>query len=144
MAQPHWRRDVIAHRLLTVDDERVYREAERGFGLLKELISRVHFVPIKTDFRAGRGPQPLMRREVLASLTPAAKGERPQIGTVLVFVCEDVVDGFVCPSHGTYRDEHDYARGSTCNVLFGGGRGRDGEREGRQGFQRGSIGFAQK
>ena len=90
------RRDVIAHRLLTVDDERVYREAERDFGLLKELISRVHFVPIKTDFRAGRGPQPLMRREVLASLTPAAKGERPQIGTVLVFVCEDVVDGFVC------------------------------------------------
>ena len=46
------RRDVIAHGLLTVDDERVYREAERDFGLLVELISRVYFVPIKTDFGA--------------------------------------------------------------------------------------------
>ena len=44
------RRDVIAHRLLTVDDERVYREAERDFCLLVELISRVYFVPIKPGF----------------------------------------------------------------------------------------------
>ena len=90
------RRDVIAHRLLTVDDERVYREAERDFCLLVELISRVYFVPIKTDFGAGLSPEPLMRREVVASLPPTGKGERPQIGTCLVFVCEDVVDGFVC------------------------------------------------
>ena len=90
------RRDVIAHKLLTVDDERVYREAERDFGSLEELISRVYFVPITTDFRAGRGAQPLMRIEVLHKLTPAVAGERPRIGTSIVFVFEDLVDGFVC------------------------------------------------
>ena len=90
------RRDVIAHKLLTVDDERVYREAERDFGSLEELISRVYFVPITTDFRAGRGAQPLMRMEVLHKLTPAVAGERPRIGTSIVFVFEDLVDGFVC------------------------------------------------
>ena len=90
------RRDVIAHQLLTVDDERVYREAERDFGSLEELISRVHFAPITTDFRAGRGAAPLMRTEALDKLTPVVGGERPRIGTCIVFVFEDVVDGFVC------------------------------------------------
>ena len=90
------RRDVIAHKLLTVDDERVYREAERDFGLLEELISRVYFVPIKTDFGAGRGAAPLMRVEVLDKLTPSVGGERPRIGTSVVFVFEDLADGFVC------------------------------------------------
>ena len=90
------RRDVIAHQLLTVDDERVYREAERDFGSLEELISRVYFAPIKTDFGAGRGAGPLMRTEILNKLAPVVGGERPRIGTCVVFVFEDVVDGFVC------------------------------------------------
>ena len=90
------RRDVIAHQLLTVDDEMVYREAERDFGSLEELISRVYFGPITTDFRAGRGAQPLLRLEVLDKLTPAVAGERLRIGTSIVFVFEDLVDGFVC------------------------------------------------
>ena len=90
------RRNVIAHQLLTVDDERVYREAKRDFGSLEELISRVYFVPIKTDFGTGRGASPLMRTEILDKLTPDVGGERPRIGTSVVFVFEDVVDGFVC------------------------------------------------
>ena len=36
-----------------------------------------------------------------------------------------------------------HARDFPCNVLFGGGRGRDGSREGRHGFQGGRVGFAQ-
>lgn len=90
------RRDVIAHQLLTVDDGRVFREAERDFGSLEELISRVYFAPIKTEFRAGRGASPLMRMGILKKLLPVVNGERPQIGASVVFVFEDVVDGFVC------------------------------------------------
>ena len=90
------RRDVIAHQLLTVDDRRVYREAERDFYSLQEFVSRVYFAPIKTNFSAGRGATPLFRLEVLNRLTPAVGGERPRIGTSIVFVFEDVVDGFVC------------------------------------------------
>ena len=40
----------MAHQLLTVDDDWVYREAERDFGLLGDLIARVYFVAIKTNF----------------------------------------------------------------------------------------------
>jgi uncharacterized protein with HEPN domain len=90
------RRDVIAHQLLTVDEERVFREAKRDFGSLEELISRVYFAPIKTEFRAGRGASPLMRTEIIKKLIPGVGGERPRIGTSVVFVFEDVVDGFVC------------------------------------------------
>lgn len=90
------RRDVIAHQLLTVDDLRVYQEAERDFCSLQELISRVYFAPIKTNFNAGRGATPLFRREVVNRLSPAVGGERPRIGSFLVFVFEDVVDGFWC------------------------------------------------
>ena len=89
------RRDVIAHQLLTVDDERVHREAERDFDSLEELISRVYFAPIKSDFRAGLGAGPLMRREAFDKLTPV-RDKRPRIGTSIVFVYDDVVDGFVC------------------------------------------------
>ena len=100
------RRDVIAHQLLTVDDDRVYHEAERerdfGFPVavhaLQELLSRVHFAPIRTDFGSGRGACPLLRTEALNKLSPSAHGERPQIGTSIVFVFEDVpqIDGFLC------------------------------------------------
>ena len=90
------RRDVIAHQLLTVDDRRVYREAERDFYSLQEFISRVYFAPVKTNLRAGRGATPLLRTEVLNRLTPVVGGERPRVGTSLVFVFEDVGDGFLC------------------------------------------------
>ena len=110
--------------MLTVDDERVYREAERDFGLLVELISRVYFVPIKTDFGAGRSLEPLIRGEVVASLPPTAKGERPQIGTCLVFVYEDVVDGFVCLRMG--RTETNTIMFAPHRAMYFGVAGVDG------------------
>ena len=111
------RRDVIAHQLLTVDDERVYREAERDFGLLWQLVSRVYFAPIKTDFGAGRGTQPLMRTDILNNLAPTMAGERPRIGNSIVFVFEDVVDGVVWIRIG--RTENDkIALGSSRPMYF--------------------------
>ena len=111
------RRDVIAHQLLTVDDERVYREAERDFGLLEQLISRVYFAPIKTDFGAGRGAAPLMRMDILNNLAPVTQGERPRIGNSIVFVFEDAVDGLVWVRMG--RTENDkIALGSSRPMYF--------------------------
>ena len=89
------RRDVIAHQLLTIDDDRVYREAERDFGLLEQFISRVYFAPVRTDFRSGRGTQPLFQTEILHKLAPTRHGERPRIGNSIVFVFDDIADGFV-------------------------------------------------
>ena len=82
------RRDVIAHQLLTIDDDRVYREAERDFGLLEQFISRVYF-------GSGRGTQPLFRTEILDNLARIRRGDRPRIGNSIVFVFDDVVDGLV-------------------------------------------------
>lgn len=89
------RRDVIAHRLLTVDDERVYHEAERDFGSLDELLSKVYFVPVKTDLGKGEGFSPLLRADALRNLAPSLHGRTPNLGESLIFVCEDKVDGFL-------------------------------------------------
>ncbi len=59
------RRDVIAHQLLTVDDQRVWDEARRDFGSLYEMLSRVHFAPVKSDLDAGRGISPMFNGAVV-------------------------------------------------------------------------------
>ena len=89
------RRVVIAHRLLTVDDEKVYCEAERDFSSLHQLLSKVYFVPVKTDLRAGEGFCPLLRMDALRNLAPSVHGRTPVIGESLIFVCEDKSDGFL-------------------------------------------------
>ena len=68
------RRIVIAHRLLTVDDERVYRETVRDFGSLHELLSRVYFVPIKSDLASGVSFSPFLRADVVRRLPPVVHG----------------------------------------------------------------------
>ena len=90
------RRDVIAHRLLTVDNERVYREAERDFSSLQELLSRVYSAPTKADFGSGMAPGCLLRTDALNKLMPTVHGDCPRIGNSLVLVFEDVVDGLLC------------------------------------------------
>ena len=89
------RRDVIAHRLLTVDDERVHREVERDFGSLDELLSKIYFVPVKTDLGKDEGFSPLLRADALRNLAPSLHGRTPSLGESLIFVCEDKVDGFL-------------------------------------------------
>ena len=89
------RRDVIAHRLLTVDDNRVYMEAVRDFGLLDQLLSKVYFVPVKTTFASNKGFMPLFKARILRRLAPSRAGEIPSIGQSLIFVCEDIDEGIV-------------------------------------------------
>ena len=111
------RREVLAHRLLTVDDERVYREAERDFGALYELLSRVYFAPIKTNLIAGEGVCPLLRADALRRLAPSADGRTPEIGSSLVFVCEDSKKGFLAFRVG---------RSESNTILLAGPPGRVG------------------
>ena len=108
------RRDVIAHQLLTVDDQRIHREAARDFGSLHELLSRVYFVPVKTDFRVGRAFNLMLKADALRRLSPAEEGRKPTIGESLIFVCEDEKRGFVALRAG---------RSTGNRILFAGPRG---------------------
>lgn len=89
------RRDVIAHQILTVDEQRVYDETKRDFHSLYSLISRVYFVPTKTDLDNEVGFQPLFRTELIKDLTPAKVGESMRPGNSLIFICDDATHGFL-------------------------------------------------
>ena len=90
------RRDVLAHRLLMIDDERVHREARRDFESLYQLLSRVYFAPIKTNFEGGRGsPQVILKAEKIRQLRPAEPGNQTAVGESVVFVYEDEERGFI-------------------------------------------------
>ena len=90
------RRGVIAHQLLTVDDQRVYQEAVRDFKPLYQLLSYVCFVPVKTDIENDQTEfSPMIKTKWIEGLTPANAGERPKIGTALTFICDDESLGFV-------------------------------------------------
>ena len=105
------RRIVLAHRLLTIDDERIYREARRDFGVLFELLSRVYFVPVKTDWDAGKWSSPILKVDVMHRLAPSTDGRTPEIGSSLVFICEDSKRGFL-----TFR----MGRSENNTLLFAG------------------------
>ena len=100
------RRDVIAHNLLTVDDQRIHREAKRDFGSLHELLSRLYFVPVKTHFEVGRGFSPLLKSEAVRLLSPAEPGRKPTIGQSLIFICEDEKRGFLAYRAGRSAKNH--------------------------------------
>ncbi len=87
------RRTVIAHRLLTVDEEQVYREAARDFGSLHQLLSRIYFAPVKSDLASGGIPSPALKTEIVNSLIPATPGQTPRIGESLIFIFEDKREG---------------------------------------------------
>ena len=108
------RRDVIAHQLLTVDNQRIHREAQRDFDSLHQLLSRVYFVPVKTNLEAGRGFCPMLKTDVVRRLSPAEPGSKPTLGQSLIFVCEDERRGFVAFRTG---------RSANNRILFAGPRG---------------------
>lgn len=97
---PTWReliarRDVIAHRILSVDDARVREEATRDFELLHTLLRNINFVPTKTDMVKGRGFPVMMRAEAIRSLPAVDAGSTAsELGAAVVFVFEDVQHGF--------------------------------------------------
>ena len=90
------RRDVIAHQILSVDDEQVRSEANRDFGSLHKLLSNVFFAPIVSDWGHGRGFSLALRADVLRRL-PAVEpdGHRIGIGESVVLVCEDLQEGLL-------------------------------------------------
>ena len=98
------RRDVIAHRLLTVDDNQVYREAVRDFGSLHKLLSRIHFNPVKTDLMSGKGPEFPFKGDLLRNLAPSKYGQSPSIGESLTFVSEDRLEGLFALRLGRTED----------------------------------------
>ena len=89
------RRDVIAHKLLTVDDEQVYREAVQDFGVLHQMLSSMYFVPVKTDWASNRGFSPRIKPDAIKRLAPLKAGTTPRIGQSLIFICEDEQEGFL-------------------------------------------------
>lgn len=85
------RRDVIAHRLLSMDDNRVFEEARRDFALLHLLLSSIYFSPSITDIRGGRNLSFVSKAELLRQLEPSNLGDSPfNIGSSIVVVFEDV------------------------------------------------------
>lgn len=105
------RRDVIAHQVLTVDDNRVRAEANRDFRVLLSLLENINFVPVMTDHSNGRTFGVQLRAEVLHRL-PAVEPDSDAaavIGGSLIFVCHDAEQGLL-----TYR----LARSPEDRLLF--------------------------
>ncbi|MCY4365784.1 MAG: hypothetical protein OXE17_06130 [Chloroflexi bacterium] len=90
------RRDVIAHKILTLDDDKVRKEADRDFRALCQLLSNIHFAPTVIDLEQGIGPEVAIRSNLLRELAPSEAGQEAFVlGSVLVVVCLDARKGIV-------------------------------------------------
>ena len=98
---PSWksligRRDVIAHQILTLDDNKVRDEADRDFRALCQLLSNVHFSPTIIDLEQGIGPEVVIRSDQLRGLVASEAGQEAfLLGGTLVIVCLDARKGIV-------------------------------------------------
>ena len=90
------RRDVIAHKILTLDDDKVRKEADRDFRALWQLLSNIHFAPTVIDLEQGIGPEVAIRSNQLRELAPSEVGQKAFVlGGALVVVCLDARKGIV-------------------------------------------------
>ncbi len=90
------RRDVIAHRILTLDDVKVREEADRDFRALSQLLSNIHFAPTIIGLEQGIGPRVNFRAEYLRGLVPSEAGQDAFVpGSTAIIVCLDVRKGLV-------------------------------------------------
>ena len=98
---PSWksligRRDVIAHQILTLDDNKVREEANRDFRALCQLLSKIHFAPTIIDLEQGIGPEVVIRSNQLRGLAESEAGQEAFLpGGALVVVCLDTRKGIV-------------------------------------------------
>lgn len=84
------RRDVIAHKILTIDDDRVRDEADQDFRMLYSLLRNISFVPKMTDVTNGSGIEVLFRVDELHRLPPITPGSNvTAIGASLILVHDD-------------------------------------------------------
>ena len=90
------RRDVIAHKILTLDDDKIRKEADRDFRALCQLLSNIHFAPTVIDLEQGIGPEVAIRSNQLRKLAPSEAGQKALVlGGALVVVCLDARKGIV-------------------------------------------------
>ena len=90
------RRDVIAHKILTLDDDKVRKEADRDFRALRKILSNIHFAPTVIDLEQGIGPDVAIRSNQLRALAPSEAGQKGFVlGSTLVVVCLDARKGIV-------------------------------------------------
>lgn len=98
------RRAVIAHRLLSIDDKRVHKEADRDFRDLYGLIRRIEFAPVIINMKTGAPPGLHLKGSVLRELPVVRPGQQPQIGDALIVVFE-VAEGFRAFRLGRTNDD---------------------------------------
>ena len=90
------RRDVIAHKILTLDDDKVRKEANQDFRALSQLLSNIHFAPSIIDLEQGIGPRVNVRAEYLRGLVPSEAGQDAFVpGSTAIIVCLDVRKGIM-------------------------------------------------
>ena len=99
------RRDVIAHQMLTLDDNKVREEADRDFRTLSQLLSNVHFAPTIIDLDQGIGLKVTIRSNLLRGLALSEAGQEGFVpGGALVIVCLDARKGIVAFRFGRGPD----------------------------------------
>ena len=84
------RRDAIAHKILTIDNDRVRDEADQDFRTLHSLLRNISFVPKMTDITNGRGIEVSLRVDELhrlPAITP--QSNVTAIGASLILVHDD-------------------------------------------------------
>ena len=90
------RRAVIAHRILSIDSERVRAEADRDFRQLHALLRNINFVPTAIDHERGQIFNVGLRGAELLRLPMVSDGiEMTKIGSSLIFVCQDMHQGML-------------------------------------------------
>ena len=98
---PSWkdlirRRDVIAHKILTLDDNKVRKEADRDFRALCQLLSNIHFAPTVIDLEQGIGPEVAFHSDQIRELVPSEAGKEALVlGGAMVVVYLDARKGIV-------------------------------------------------
>ncbi len=99
------RRNVIAHRILTLDDNRIREEADRDFRALCQLLSNIHFAPTLIDIEQGIGPEVCVRSDLLRQLAASEAGQEGFVpGGAMVIVCLDARKGIVAFRFGRGPD----------------------------------------
>lgn len=90
------RRDVIAHQILTLDDDKIREEADRDFRALCRLLGNIHFAPTIIDLERGIGPQVIVRANYLRGLASSEPGQDAFVlGGSMVVVCLDASKGII-------------------------------------------------
>ena len=87
-------RNVLTFRLLTAEGEgTIQSEAKRDFAMLCELLGRLFFVPVRTDFVRSKCSRPLLE----ARSTDSDRAIQKWFHNLdpLVFICEDAKLGFL-------------------------------------------------